>query len=320
MQYPLSKLLFVIVQIITQQFHVYCESSFSPKYAHLWLFLADLLFIGGALGATIKFTSRMKTEVKPEHKGKAKVYSFIGIILFQILQGVSSAPLPQPFGRALTRIQMIFQLMNGKLFNPTATVTYNDVNFGIPAFMTCIEAVIFSLIFQWSFSSGEYAEDRRMDRFGAGPANRTRTLRAVLDALNMSDIVAGTIVAFQLLFMRVKSRYGAREPPQRERGLRAEEQVGMEPLSERSRMRGYSGGSDFNAEYTPSEETAYNDGGLGVPSMPRSARDPSPSGRVRTFRADELRPQYGGQEYEPLTRSRDPSPSGAAQQYPRPMI
>ncbi|KAK5127961.1 hypothetical protein LTR85_005078 [Meristemomyces frigidus] len=301
MQYPLTKSVFVVVQIITQQFHVYCESSWSPKYAHVWLLIADILFIGGALGATVKFYQRMKTEVNTVHRCQAKVYSFIGIVAFQILQGI------------------VFHLLNGKLFNPTATVTYNDINFGIPSLMTCVEAVIFSLMFQWSFSSGEYAESRRVDRLGGNPASRKRTLRAVLDALNLSDIIAGTIVAFQLLFMRVQSRYGARAPPQRERGMKTEEQVGMEPLSERSRMRGYSGESDGNAEYTSPGQTAYDDG-MYVPSMPRSARDPSPSGRARTFRADELRPQDGGQEYEPLTRSREPSPSGVPQHYPRQMV
>lgn len=181
--------------------------------------------------------------------------------------------------------------------------------------MTCIEAVIFSLIFQWSFSSSEYAESRRMDRLGAGPATRISTLRAVLDALNPADIIAGTLVAFQLLFMRVQSRYGARAPPQRQKMMGMEDQVGMEPLSDRSRMRGYSGGSELDAEYNPH---AYDDG-MHAPSMPGGVRDPSP-GRARTFRADSLRPQTGGHEYEPLTRSRERSPSGEPPQYPRTMV
>lgn len=211
--------------------------------------------------------------------------------------------------------------MNGKLFSPTKTATYNDINFGIPSFMTCIESVIFSGIFHYSFSPSEYKEGSRLDRFGASPAKRTRTFRAILDALNLSDIIAGTLVAFQLLFMRVQSKYGARTAPQRQKTMNAEDQVGLEPLSDRSRMRGYSGGSDFNDQYTPpmEGETEY-DGGMHAPSLPRSARDPSPAGRARTFRADELRPSMGGQEYQPLTRSRDPSPSGMPPQYARPMV
>lgn len=203
--------------------------------------------------------------------------------------------------------------MNGKLFSPSKTATYNDLNFGVPSFMTCVESVIFSLIFQWSFSSKEFAEGQRMDRLGMGPARRTSTFKAILDALNMSDIVSGTFTAIQLLFTRVSSKYGARSGPQREKMM--EGGVGMEPLSHRNRMRGYSGGSEFDDQYSPPLETEY-DGGSHGPAMPLSARDPSPAGRARTYRADDLRPQ----EYQPLTRSREPSPSGMGQQYPRQMV
>lgn len=78
-----------MIQIITQYYGVYCENSMSPKYAHLWLFLADLLFIGGAFGATMAFYRRLAKEIGPTHKAKAKVISFVGIVAFQIIQGVS---------------------------------------------------------------------------------------------------------------------------------------------------------------------------------------------------------------------------------------
>lgn len=205
--------------------------------------------------------------------------------------------------------------MNGKLFSPSKKATYNDVNFGIPSFMTCMEAVIFSLIFHWSYSSKEYDEGNRMDRYGMGPARRTSTVRAIFNALNLSDIVIGTIVAIRLLFSRVQSRYGGGEVPQRQRMM--ENGIGMEPLSQNRRMRGYSASSDFNAEYSPPLEY---DHGMHVPAMPGTVQDPLPSGRARTFRADGLRPHLARGEYEPLTKSREPSPSGAGPQYPRPMV
>lgn len=207
--------------------------------------------------------------------------------------------------------------MNGKLFNPTKKVTYNDINFGIPAFLTCIESVIFALIFLWSYSSNEYMEGKRMDRMGMA-AHRTSTFRAILNALNLSDIVAGTILAIQLLFMRVQSRYGGSSQPQREKYMG--DNVGMEPLSNRNRMRGYSGGSAFDDQYSPPLESEC-ESNMYEPAMPRTARDPSPPGRARTYRADELRPSMGGaDEYQPLTRSREPSPSGMGPQYPRQMV
>ncbi|KAK0877209.1 hypothetical protein LTR87_008933 [Friedmanniomyces endolithicus] len=306
LQYPLTKTTFTIIQITTQYFHIYCENSFSPKYAHIWLTLADFLFIGGALGATIKFFQRMGAKehtIDRGHGAKAKIWCFIGILIFQMLQ------------------DLIFGLLNGKLFSPSAIITYNDINFGVPAFLTCVEAVVFSLIFHWAYSSKEYQDGHRLNRLG-GVAQRTSTLKAILDALNPSDIIVGTTTAIGLLFTRVQSRYGARSAPQREK-LMGDGNVGMEPLSYRignsnnsHRMRGYSGGSDPNEQQSPPLEEQY-EGGLYEPAMPRSAQDPSAKGRARS----QLRPAMGGgQEYQPLTRSRDPSPSGADAQYPRAMV
>ena len=208
---------------------------------------------------------------------------------------------------------------SGKLFSPSATITYNDINFGVPAFLTCVEAVAFSLIFHWSYSSKEYQDGHRINRLG-GVAQRTSTFKAILDALNPSDIIVGTTTAVGLLFTRVQSRYGARSAPQREK-LMGDDNVGMEPLSYRSgnnnshRMRGYSGGSDPSEQSPPLEE--QYEGGLYEPAMPRSARDPSAKERARS----QLRPAMGaGQEYQPLTRSRDPSPIGQGAQYPRAMV
>jgi hypothetical protein len=87
-QYPLLKTIIIVIQIVTQYYNDFCESSFSPKHAHLYLTLADYLFVGGALGATIGFYRRLRNESAPIHKPKAKIISFIGIIIFQIIQGV----------------------------------------------------------------------------------------------------------------------------------------------------------------------------------------------------------------------------------------
>ncbi|KYG47210.1 hypothetical protein M433DRAFT_86145, partial [Acidomyces richmondensis BFW] len=226
LQYPLTKTVFVTIQIITQYFGVYCENSMSPKHAHLWLFLADLLFIGGAFGATIQFVRRLIKEIDPVHKARAKIFSFVGIMAFQLLQ------------------DLIFGLFNGKLFSPSAKVTYNDINFGIPSFLTCVECIIFSVIFQWSFAAAEYKSSNRLDRYGMNqPAARTKTLRAILDSLNLADIIAGTVVAIRLLFGQMQSRYGSSaingpvSPYRMKDGYGVG--VGMEPLTldQRSRMR-----------------------------------------------------------------------------------
>ncbi|KAK1085598.1 hypothetical protein LTR48_004398 [Friedmanniomyces endolithicus] len=277
--------------------------SSSLTFQHLMVFIS-----AGCLGITILSTLFLNWRHLHHYSVPQEQRQILRII-----------NLPAAYG--IFNFLLIFGLLNGKLFSPSAVITYNDINFGVPAFLTSVEAVVFSLIFHWAYRSKEYQDGHRLNRLG-GVAQRTSTLKAILDALNPSDIIVGTTTAVGLLFTRVQSRYGARSAPQREK-LLGDSNVGMEPLSYRSgnnnnshRMRGYSGGSDPNEQQSPPLEEQY-EGGLYEPAMPRSAQDPSAKGRARS----QLRPAMGGgQEYQPLTRSRDPSPSGADAQYPRAMV
>ena len=176
--------------------------------------------------------------------------------------------------------------------------------------MTCVEAVIFSFIFHWAYSSNEYKEGQKLDRFGHGAAQRTKSMRAILDALNLSDIVAGSVLAFQLLFMRVQSRYGgSRVAPERQKTLRAEDQMHMEPLSHPP--QGYDSGAPYN------ENETYYSQGYAAPPMPPVARDRSP-GRAQTFRADNIRPGMERQDsYSRRGYARSYSPEGEPLQEPR---
>ena len=101
-QYPLITLIFTIIEIVTQYYGEYCSNSFSPNHAHLWLFLASILIVAGALEATGAFAKRMKSEMTGTHKERAKIYSFLGIIFFQIIQGVSLPRSPNRSGYSCT--------------------------------------------------------------------------------------------------------------------------------------------------------------------------------------------------------------------------
>lgn len=296
LQYPLFKTILIIIEIITQYFGVYCENSFSFKHARLWLTLADYIFVGGATGAVIKFYLRVKPECAPIHRAGAKIWTFLGILFFQIIQDVSATDQDLRFiALTLCLSQLIFGLLNGKLFSPTKTATYNDINFGIASLMTCIESVVFSLIMQWSYSPSEYKAGQKLDRYGSGPAARTKTAKALLDACNPSDIIAGTVLALQMLFMRVRSRYGGSVGGVGGYGAPSHRRLGsedqhLEPLSSRQNLRGQDpymppeNDGDYETQYAP---------GYNAPPMPPSARDPSPGanyGHAQTWRADNLRP------------------------------
>ncbi|KAK3067571.1 hypothetical protein LTR53_015492 [Teratosphaeriaceae sp. CCFEE 6253] len=266
-----------------------CGFSIFCVFASRWWLLASVglltsssSFVGGALGACIKFYQRMGTKeqkIDRAHGAKGKIWSFIGILLFQILQDI------------------LFGVLNGKLFSPTKTVTYNDINFGLPALLTCVESVVFSLVFHWTYSAKEYHEGQRLDRFGS-PVKCTGTARAILDALNLSDVIAGTILAFQLLFLRLSSRYGSSSGQQRVKG--GADDVGMEPLAHPHRGRGYTGQSEVDEDPPLGSE---HESGAYDPAFPQPARS------------------LGEHEYQPLTRPwREPSPSGMGKQHPRQMV
>ena len=84
------KTVLIFIQIITQYTGDFCESSWSFQHAHLYLTIFDIVFVGGALGATIRFARRVGSEVAPVHKPRAKIWCFLGIVVFQLFQNVSS--------------------------------------------------------------------------------------------------------------------------------------------------------------------------------------------------------------------------------------
>ena len=101
------------------------------------------------------------------------------------------------------------------------------------------------------------------------PAQRTKTFKAIFDAPNLSDIVAGTVVAFQLLFMRVQSKYGAVQGPQRQRTLMAEDQVHLEPLTDRRNIRGY----DYDMPHDLYQSQSQYGAEYNSPPMPPPVRE-----------------------------------------------
>ncbi|KAF2792802.1 hypothetical protein K505DRAFT_223449, partial [Melanomma pulvis-pyrius CBS 109.77] len=138
LQFPLMKALLTIAEIGTQAGNVYCANSLSPDYAHLWLLLIDIFILGPALTALFKFYGRLKPVFPRKHHALAKLVAFKGIVIFQFL------------------LDVIFGILNGKTFKPSAKFTYNDLYYGLPMMITAFQALCFSLAFHWAFRSRMY--------------------------------------------------------------------------------------------------------------------------------------------------------------------
>ncbi|OCL13952.1 hypothetical protein AOQ84DRAFT_331864 [Glonium stellatum] len=281
LQFPLTKTLSCIVEISTQAAGVFCANSLSPRYAHIWLLLIDMFIIGGAVSAVIKFYIRLKKEINPKHHPLAKLLAFKGVVFFQFFQ------------------EIIFGFLNGKIFQPSRTMTYDDIYYGIPMMLTALEAMLFSFAFHFAFRSREYHAENRPD------AHRLSTWRAILDALNLSDIVHSVILAFHL-FLTKNSPNGFNNPAPRRQRTSELDDMSREPLTD----------SRWPESATPVPETH---GHMAVGAQQY--------GIVRGYgnEREELSTGYGYDKYRAGylgidgTNSRDPSPSRLAQK-PRDMV
>ncbi|KAK5048174.1 hypothetical protein LTR84_005844 [Exophiala bonariae] len=217
-QYPFTKTIATGVQIGTQAADIYCPNSLSPKYAHIWLMLVELLVIGGAIGGVFGFYGRLKPEFNPKYHPLGKLVCFKGIVILLFLQDI------------------IFGFLNSKLFQPTATLTFDDLYFGMPLLLTAIEATIISFTFHWAFSPHIYHEDGFPER------ERLPIWHAALDAMNLSDIVKASIKAWALLFTSGSGAlsFGSSKPrmPLKQRTLQLDD-MGREPLTHQTYGHSY---------------------------------------------------------------------------------
>ena len=113
------------------------------------------------------FARRMAPELK-QHKVVFKLLSFKGIVGITLTQ----APVFQIFAQH-------------SWFHRTQYVSIMDFAVGTPAFMTCVEMFIVSVVFLWSFSAEQYLEL-------SASMPRTRNLGgALVEVLDIRDIFRG---------------------------------------------------------------------------------------------------------------------------------
>lgn len=191
--------------------------------------LVELFVIGGAVGGVFGFYGRLKGEFNPTHRPLGKLVCFKGIVILLFLQDI------------------IFGSLNSKLFKPTATVTFDDLYFGMPLLLTAIEATIVSITFHWAFSSHLYHED-------SFPGQRRMSVwRALFDAMNLSDVVRSTFRACGLLLNSNSGALKLRSSQSRtaSRQHRAQlDNMGLEPLTQQHYGHSYNT-PEVDGDYQP---------------------------------------------------------------------
>jgi len=162
--------------VATQGAGVYCINTLSPQYAHLWCENLNIVAIVLAVPHIIRFERRTAKHIDPLHMPLAKLWTFKGFVFLQFVQLI------------------IFGLLNGQAFTPTTYITYDDLYYGIPATITCMEAWLFTALFMWSFSTKEYQPDNARTYGDSMPF-----WQALCNSFNIGDIFGGISLMFRLL-------------------------------------------------------------------------------------------------------------------------
>ncbi|KYG49816.1 hypothetical protein M433DRAFT_130898 [Acidomyces richmondensis BFW] len=177
-QYPVFEFMALTIQETTEAANRFCSNSLSPKYGHLWVEILQSFSITFCVLAIVQFYYHTKTLMKTK-RGFAK------IVLFKIIVFLR-----------FTQAWVFSILLEHNVIKTSTNFSYNDILWGLPATVTCVEMVLFAIGFWYAFSSTEYGSSVK-------PRDRPLPLwKAVPHALNPWDLLVG-IARVPQLFMEL---------------------------------------------------------------------------------------------------------------------
>jgi len=177
-EYPVFELAALTIQELTEAANRFCTNSLSPKYGHLWVEVLQSFSIFFCVLSILQFYVHTKTLMKAR-RGLAKIICFKIIVFLRFTQA------------------WVFSiLLEHNIIKTSSKFSYNDIIWGLPATVTCVEMVLFAVGFWYAFSSSEYGSS-------AKPRDRPLPLwKAVLHAINPWDLLVG-IARVPQLFMEL---------------------------------------------------------------------------------------------------------------------
>ncbi|KAE8378018.1 organic solute transporter Ostalpha-domain-containing protein [Aspergillus bertholletiae] len=142
-QYPVVALFVAVATDITQAAGIYCLDSTKPYFAHIWLTVVVELSTGLAVTSVITFYGALKQHLA-SHRPLAKLLSFkliVGLVFIE---------------------KIIFLILrSNNVLKESPTLSYADVNIGIPNMVICIQMVPFALFFPYAWNVAPYFLSRQ---------------------------------------------------------------------------------------------------------------------------------------------------------------
>ncbi|KAF2634309.1 hypothetical protein P280DRAFT_485559 [Massarina eburnea CBS 473.64] len=163
LQFIPTSLIIWLATCITVAINIYCSSSNSVHFAHIWITVFKLIVTTLAVLADLKLY-QSKKDILSQHRVVIKFFAFKGIIGLNALQ---------------TFILAI--LVGNKTLQPTKYMTYHDIKAGLPSFILALEMPLFAIVIALAFPASPY-------KLGQSPVAGPAT--ALFQALNITDLLS----------------------------------------------------------------------------------------------------------------------------------
>ncbi|EYE93573.1 OSTA/TMEM184 family protein [Aspergillus ruber CBS 135680] len=195
-QYCVLRVLMTIVAVVTQHFDLYCESSLSPAFSHIWVLVVESAAVTIAMYCLIQFYIQIKDDIK-QHRPFLKILSIKLVIFLCFWQST-----------------VISFLYSSGLIKDSEKIQAPDWKVGLSNLLITIEMAIFSVLHLWAFAWKEYSidhvhDDEVTDFYGNGKITYQGGpwgMKALLDALNPLDLLKAIGRSFRWLFVGRKKR------------------------------------------------------------------------------------------------------------------
>ena len=188
-QFILVSMVVGIITDVTEATGNFCDTSYNPRFAHLWMTVIINVSESIAITAIILFYQATKTHLAT-HRPLSKLAAFKGIIFFIFISGI------------------IFDILQGTgALKPTKVLTYADTKVGIPTLVQLLFMIPISCFFHYAYSYQFYViggkhslEANKSDVHGYTPSYQGGPLgiRAYLAALNPTETFSAIIFSFKL--------------------------------------------------------------------------------------------------------------------------
>ncbi|KAJ4389913.1 hypothetical protein N0V93_007385 [Gnomoniopsis smithogilvyi] len=192
-----------IVAVVTQHYKVYCESSMSPMFSHVWVLAVESVAVAIAMYCVIQYYVQFKVDLA-YHKPGLKVLAIKGVIFLSFWQS--------------TAISMASSWLS--IIKANSKLAYPDISTGIPALLLSVEMFMFAILHIWAYPWQPYRVDAPQVFYPAPNANAPTGklneagppqggflgLWAIVDALNFWDVIKAFGRGLRWLFVGVKRR------------------------------------------------------------------------------------------------------------------